>query len=139
MPLFHLRYLPIFLADCVSLYSHHLRLRFSIPISITLLINSPVASALPILGRFNKASTASLGRFKLNLSQAWGDHNDKQYSNGRQETHWPPTVVVVIKHENVPFARELSYSPRKPTWPTLPSVTRTHSAFHATTRRQWRT
>jgi hypothetical protein len=30
------------------------------------------------------------------------------------------------------------YSPRKPTWPTLPSMTRTHSAFRATTRRHWR-
>jgi hypothetical protein len=25
------------------------------------------------------------------------DHDDKQYGNGRQETHWQPTVVVVIK------------------------------------------
>ena len=36
MPLFHLQYLPIFLTDCVSRYSHHLRLRFSIPISDTI-------------------------------------------------------------------------------------------------------
>ena len=78
-----------------------------LPRSITMIIPTKVIandiveryrySALPILGRFNKASTASLGRFKRNQSQAWGDHDDKQYGNGRQETHWPPTVVVVIK------------------------------------------
>ena len=30
-------------------------------------------------------------------------------------------------HESAPFARQLSYSPRKPTWPTLPSMTITDS------------
>jgi hypothetical protein len=58
------------------------------------------------------------------------DHDDKQYGNGRQETHWQPTVVVVINQQprEHTFASQLSYSPQKPTWPTLPSMTRTHSA-----------
>jgi hypothetical protein len=82
------------------------------------------------LGHFKKASTASLGRFKWSLSQAWGDHDEKQYGNGRQETHWQPTVVVVTNQEprEHTFTSQLSYSPRKPTWPTLPSMTRIHSA-----------
>jgi hypothetical protein len=36
--------------------------------------------------QFDKASTSSLGRFKRSLSQAWGNHDDKQYGNGQQET-----------------------------------------------------
>ena len=87
---------------------------------LTFFLNDGICGTRPLasLGCFNKASTASLGRFKRSLSQAWGDYDDKQYGNGRQKTHRQPTVVII------------NQQPRERTFcqPTLSLSTKTNMA-----------